>query len=184
MGEAKVIVLKGLIMEREALDARASEHDVNDVNRPAAMPGGEPCQERIDAKAFTGRGTRPELRHLEAEIDRLEQHMAELVSASKKVHGEQFYLALHHKTSTGYTFLRWREAGGAKRHLSWEAAHDVYANYQVRTRNWYSQLSERAMKANAEHVVLRKEIRAIKSRLRKTRQATYAKSIPMMARHD
>ena len=105
-------------MERDEFNGRAPGRDVNFHGCPAAMQESETCQERVDAKALTGRGTRPELRQLEAELDRLEQHMDELIEASKRVHGGHIYLARHLRASTGYTFLRWREAGGSKRHLS------------------------------------------------------------------
>ena len=88
------------------------------------------------------------------------------------------HLARHLRASTGYTFLRWREAGGAKRHLSWELAQQMYSAYQQRTRSWYAQLSEQAMKANDEHVHLRKEIRMIRRRLIRSERAVYAKAIP------
>ena len=87
-------------------------------------------------------------------------------------------LARHLRASTGYTFLRWREAGGSKRHLSWELAQQMYSAYQQRTRSWYAQLSEQAMKANDEHVRLRKEIRMIRRRLIRSERAVYAKAIP------
>lgn len=170
--------VKGVVVERVELGQRGSERDVNLDIRSAAMVNGEPCQESIDAKAFTGRGSRPELRHLEVELDRLERHMIELAEASKKVHGCHIYLALHHKTHNGYTFLRWRESGGAKRHLPWNEARDEYATYQPRTGAWYAQLSEQAMKANAEHLRLRKAAKAIRTRLKHTQMATYAKPVP------
>ena len=174
----RAIVLKGLVMERDEFNGRAPGRDVNFHGRPAAMQESETCQERVDAKALTGRGTRPELRQLEAELDRLEQHMDELIEASKRVHGGHIYLARHLRASTGYTFLRWREAGGSKRHLSWELAQQMYSAYQQRTRSWYAQLSEQAMKANDEHVRLRKEIRMIRRRLIRSERAVYAKAIP------
>lgn len=174
----RAFVLKGMMMERDEINGRAAGRDVNFHGRPAAMLEGETCQERVDAKALTGRGTRPELRHLEAELDRLERHMDELILASKQVHGGHIYLARHLRASTGYTFLRWREAGGAKRHLSWELAQQMYSAYQQRTRSWYAQLSEQAMKANDEHVRLRKEVRSIKRCLVRSERAVYAKTIP------
>ena len=165
-------------MQRDELSTSQSGRVVNFPIRTATSSGAGTCQERVDAKALTGRGTRPELRQLEAELDRLEQHMDELIEASKRVHGGHIYLARHLRASTGYTFLRWREAGGSKRHLSWELAQQMYSAYQQRTRSWYAQLSEQAMKANDEHVRLRKEIRLIKRRLLKSQRAVYAKAIP------
>ena len=170
--------MKGFGVERVIAAGKSVERDVNSSLRRSPSEGGESCQERVDTKAFTGRGSHHELRQLQAEVDRLDQQMRGLSAASKQVAGAQLYLMLHQRHATGYQFLRWRETGGSKRHLSWELAQQIYSAYQQRTRSWYAQLSEQAMKANDEHVRLRKEIRLIKRRLLKSQRAVYAKAIP------
>jgi predicted secreted protein len=138
----------------------------------------ERCQESVDTKGLTGRGTRPELRQLQAEVDKLERHMAELVQASKKA-GGQMYLMLHQRPATGYVFLRWRMASsGGKRHLPWDAAREIYMGYPEHMRAWYIQITERAVQSNAAHVRLRKDIRTLGRQLQAVQGPVYARRVP------
>ena len=112
-------------MQRDELSTSQSGRVVNFPNRTATSSRAKTCQEQVDAKALTGKGNRPDLRQLQAEVDRLEQHMHALVAASKGVSGAQMYLTVHVRKTTGYVFLRWREVGqqpalalaGSARHL-------------------------------------------------------------------
>ena len=110
-------------------------------------------------------------------MDTLEQHMTELSAASKRVHGIQMYLMLHRRHSTGYMFLRWREAGGDKRHLSWEEAADIYLSYTERLRGWYRDITDRAQLANEAHNQLRNEFRAARRRIEASGQSVYARQV-------
>ena len=110
-------------------------------------------------------------------MDTLEQHMTELSAASKRVHGIQMYLMLHRRHSTGYIFLRWREAVGDKRHLSWEESADIYLTYTERLRGWYRDITSRAQLANEAHNQLRNEFRAARRRIEASGQSVYARQV-------
>lgn len=170
--------LKGIDLERAEVIALEHHRAGKGGNRAAASPVAAGCQERVDTKAFKGKGTRSKLRHLQSEVDRLEQHMNELVAASKKMPAFSMYLALHHRSATGYTFLRWREAGGDKRHLSWEAARALCDKHPPHIRRWYMQLSAQAQHANAEHVALRKELRQLEQSSRGLSMPLYPRPLP------
>ena len=135
------------------------------------------CQERVDTKAFTGRGDLHELRQLEREVDRLELLMDKLVTLSKDVVGAPMYLAKHRRKSTGYVFLRWREAGGRKRHLSWEQARQNWSQYDRVTRGWYAQLSAEVRQVNEQHVAARRRMRSVLRQVQKKERHVYARPI-------
>lgn len=162
MSKSKVVDLKGVDFERAAIAQEAMRQDGNDPNRPAAMQRIVSCQERVDTKALTGRGARTSLRQIEHDLDSLAAHMRELSDTSKALAGAELYLMLHRRTGDDYIFLRWRERGGADRHLQWEEAQALYERYRPELRDWYRQLSEMALHDNATHLELRKQ--AIKLR--------------------
>ena len=170
-------LMKGLVVERVEMIGVGRRRDFGTGHRAAASSLAEPCQKPVDTKALTGKGNLHALRQLEAEMDKLEQHMKELSAASKKVHGIQIYLMLHRRHSSGYIFLRWREAGGDKRHLSWEEAADIYLTYTERLRGWYSDITGRAQLANEAHNHLRNEYRATRRRLETSGRSVFARQI-------
>lgn len=139
--------------------------------------GGDSCQQEVDAKAFTGRGDLHRLRQIDREVDRLELLMDQLAKLSKDVAGAEMYLAKHRRHSTGYAFLRWREAGGRKRHLSWELAQKRWTKYDRVTRDWYAQLSKEAMQVNQQHVDARRRSRSILHRVAKTKRQAFARHV-------
>ena len=165
-------------MQRDELSTSQSGRVVNFPICTATSSGAGTCQERVDAKGLTGKGNRPDLRQLTAEVDRLEQHMNALVEASKAVPGAQMYLTVHVRKATGYVFLRWREVGGTKRHLSWQEVRATYMGYSERLRTWYMQICGQAMDANQAHVQLRRDIRKLKKRMEATGSHIYARPIP------
>ena len=169
--------MKGLVMERVESIEVGGRRDFGTSHRAAASSIARPCQEPVDTKALTGKGNLHALRQLETEMDKLEQHMKELSAVSKKVHGIQMYLMLHRRHSTGYMFLRWREAGGDKRHLSWEEAADIYLSYTERLRGWYRDITDRAQLANEAHNQLRNEFRAARRRNEASGQSVYARQV-------
>ncbi|HRL52676.1 MAG TPA: hypothetical protein PK805_00390 [Acidovorax temperans] len=154
------------------------ERDVNPGLLEGGLPSIEMCQQPVDIKAFKGRGTLHSLRQLEAEVDSLTQQMRVLSDASKAVSGAQIYLMVHQRHSTGYVFLRWREAGGTKRHLSWEEGQALYGRYTEPLRSWYRSLAERAQQINAKHTQARKAVRALRTALMGLEPAIYARPIP------
>ncbi|HVR51844.1 MAG TPA: hypothetical protein VMS38_19055 [Pseudorhodoferax sp.] len=112
------------------------------------------CQERVDTKAFTGRGSLFELRHLVDKLELVEREMGELSTLSKKG-GLDVYVMLHRRAKTGYVFLRWREVGGAKRHLAWDVIEERTAGLHVQARGWVRQVTQRAQQLNDGHLRVR-----------------------------
>ena len=49
-------VMKGFGVERVIAAGKSVERDVNSSLRRSPSEGGESCQERVDTKAFTGKG--------------------------------------------------------------------------------------------------------------------------------
>lgn len=87
------------------------------------------------------------------------------------------YLAKHRRKSTGYVFLRWREAGGSKRHLSWEQARRHWSEYDRVTRDWYAQLSAEVRQVNEQHVAARRRMRSVLRQVQKKERHVYARPI-------
>lgn len=119
------------------------------------------CQERVDTKAFTGRGSLHELRHLVDKLEVVEREMGELSTLSKKG-GLDVYVMLHRRAKTGYVFLRWREVGGAKRHLAWDVIEDRTAGLHDQARNWVRQVTQRAQQLNDGHLRVRDALTRIR----------------------
>ncbi len=174
----KGVVMKGFGGERGSANGRALDQAVNSSVDQTPSVDSKTCQERIDTKAFTGRGSHRELRQLQAEVDRLDVLMRELSATSKQVTGAQLYLMLHQRHATGYQFLRWREVGGAKRHLSWERAEAIYSRYAPAMRDWYDEMAAQARGANEAHLKRRREIKSLLYRISKAEKAVYARPIP------
>lgn len=119
------------------------------------------CQERVDTKAFTGRGSLHELRHLVDKLEVVEREMGELSTLSKKG-GLDVYVMLHRRAKTGYVFLRWREVGGAKRHLAWDAIEERMAGLHDQARSWVRQVTQRAQQLNDGHLRVRDALTRIR----------------------
>ncbi len=185
-------------MERQPTDVKAgvaggrgNRDDLRLIRTPPLLPpatGAAPwtqetaaiagCQVLLDAKAFTGRGKLRELRHHTTAIAAVEQRMEALSSASKALVNAGMYLVLHRDRSSGYTFLRWRERGGANRHLPWDEAAARLANQPAAQQRWCSEASSLAIHLNAEHLALRERITALRLQLRATPAPIYARPIP------
>ena len=173
-----VCVMKGIGVERGGAASSVGGRVVNLPLERNPSAGDASCQERVDTKAFTGRGSHRELRQLEAEVDRLDQQMRSLSSASKQIAGAQLSLMLHQRHATGYQFLRWREVGGNKRHLNWEEAEALYQRYSAPMRAWYLSVSQQAKAVNEAHLKCRREIKSMRYWIGKAEQAVYARPIP------
>ena len=170
--------MKGHGDQRAGFTGCGEDHAVNASLDCGPSAGGESCQERVDAKAFTGRGSHRELRQLQAEVDRLDGLMRQLSAASKQVEGAQIYLMLHHRHATGYQFLRWREVAGAKRHLSGEQGEAIYSRYAAPLRPWYEDIAAQARQVNEDHLKRRREIRSTRYWLSKQERQVFARPIP------
>lgn len=168
--------MKGLNIERAAADSMLRlDKPVNDDCRQADRECGNWCQERVDTKAFTGRGNRHGLRQAEDELDRLEQEMRRLAAISKQVAGAAIYLMLHRRRSTGYVFLRWREVSGSKRHLSWEQGQAIFYEYAEPMRSWFADLARHAIEVNVRHLESRKRLRLLRSNVRTRQMLLFAR---------
>ncbi len=168
--------VKGIVVET----AGAVSLDGSSVNvRTWAIEtmGSQRCQSGVDAKAFTGRGGLSELRHQVDLLDRIEARMAELSKLSKTGGLLDVYLMLHRRARTGYAFLRWREVGGGKRHLSWDALDDRAFEWDSRTKQWLAQMTAQAQQLNEEHLVVRDELARIRRRVMALAQPVFARSV-------
>ena len=134
------------------------------------------CQEELDAKGFTGRGSLRELRHMVTELSAVEGRMEGLSAASKALSGVRLYLVVHRHKKTGYTFLRWRERSGGARHVPWHELEALLAGHAPAQRRWCTEASDAASGLNAEHLALRERIKAV--RLLQPQPAIYARPIP------
>lgn len=135
------------------------------------------CQNRVDTKAFTGRGKLLELRQLLTELDTTAGAMRHLAEITKTVQDAQMYLMLHVKTSTGLTFLRWRERMGACRHVPWPEAQDRIEAFSADVGDWYRQATEQALTLNERHKELRRAIATARKVVLKTAPKVFARPI-------
>ena len=165
-----------------------------DWNNPGRAPTGKPtgnsarwareavangrCQDAVDTKAFTGRGVLYELRQFVAALDELERRMTVLSETSRAVEGARICLALHRRHSSGYMALRWRERVGAKAHLPWSELDARLAEQPPAQRRWCGEANALALQLNAEHLVLRERIKALRMRLWQSTSPVYARPIP------
>lgn len=123
------------------------------------------CQNRVDVKALTGRGTLANLRQEVAKIDELVSKMSELVQLTKSINGLGIYLVLHQRTSSGYVFLRWRERLGSNRHLNWDDVADLTRGQSPEVRKWCQDTSAYAQELNAMHLRSREAIKRIRKQV-------------------
>jgi hypothetical protein len=135
------------------------------------------CQDRADTKAFTGRGKLLELRQYIAHLKDVERQMHELVTATKNVPGYWIYL-MQHVHKNGLTFLRWRERGGHKRHLSWDEAAQTWQSQSIAVQHWYQDVNGRCSQLNEMHKDLRRAITMVQAVIQRSSPSIYAKPIP------
>lgn len=136
------------------------EHAVNHVLWARQAAGEQACQNRVDAKALTGRGTLAHLRQQVATLDAAVLDMRELAAKSKSVIGLRAYLVVHQRSHSGYMFLRWRERSSS-RHLPWEEAERLdHGSRQLN--EWCRAASRLAQEINARHLSAREAIKRIR----------------------
>lgn len=159
------MAMKGLVVLKGARERKRRSPDVNVTAWAREAAADIECQERVDTKAFTGRGKHLALRQEVDRLERLEGQMRDLVAASRAVPGLQIAFMLHVRKESGYTFLRWRERGVSKRHLSFEDAAEVWANYSGDLRHWCEVASSQAKVLNDEHKQCREELRSLREKI-------------------
>ena len=135
------------------------------------------CQNQADTNAFKGRGKLRELRQLLTELDRTVEGMKQLVDVTRQVQDAQMVLVLHIKTSTGLTFLRWRERTGACRHVPWPEAQDRIEGFAPDVGDWYRQATDQALTLNERHKELRRAIATARKVVMRTEPRVYPRSI-------
>lgn len=88
--------------------------------------------------------------------------MVELSTMSKLAR-TPVYLMVHRRGSTGYAFLRWREAGASKRHLSLEQIRRRIEGWPTESRAWVEAMSQKAMSFNEAHLQAREALKKIRA---------------------
>jgi len=169
-------VKKGVVMKGQANQVEGHQV-VNDVLWARQNSLGQDCQNRVDVKALTGRGTLAKLRQEVAKIDDLLNQMNELAKATKSVSGLGIYLVVHQRKSSGYVFLRWRERLGSNRHLDWDEAQDLTRLQPEAVRAWCRQVSVIAQQLNADHLRCREEIKRVRKEVSLMKPHLFQRSI-------
>jgi hypothetical protein len=127
---------------------------------PVNVTAGPPA---VDTKTLTGRGTLRDLRHYVDTLRSLEAQMVELSVASKTVPALGHYLMLHRRQATGYVHLRWREVGGAKQHVGWQAMAQRVSGYPGELSQWVHAASASALALNQQHTRVREAVRHVRA---------------------
>jgi hypothetical protein len=152
---------QGVVMKRHEFEATAV------ISESRAKPR----QHVADIKAFTGRGrarganARIDIVTLKAELDQILQEMSDLATASKRVPGYAFYLAIHRRPDPDQKIrykqhtLRWREVGSA-RHMSWDELPARFEQQLPDLVQWYRDATALAMRLNTEESITRGALRA------------------------
>ena len=169
-GVERVVVMKGHTKHI------GHEHAVNNVLWAKEATGEQDCQNRVDVKALTGRGTLSRLRQKLDGIDAILKQMRDLSEKSKSVPGLSFYLVVHQKNTTGYVFLRWRQRMGSNRHLSFEEVEELASDLPSELRQWCMAASKRAVALNEEHQQTRGDIKRIRVSVDKAPVFLYPRS--------
>jgi hypothetical protein len=86
---------------------------------------------------------------------------------------------LHRRTSSGYTFLRWRERAGASRHIHWDDVGQILAHMPPPVRAWCGEAGAKAQALNAEHLALREGIKEIRRSLMQKRSHLLPRALPV-----
>lgn len=123
-----------------------------------------PCQQRVDPKAFTGRGGRAALVQAQRDVDKVHAAMNDLVRKTHDVPGRLMYLCIHSRSATGQKSLRWRESGEGGAHLSWAAAPQRAKPFGPAIAAWYSLATRNALALNSLEKQARAALRSILER--------------------
>ncbi len=169
MQDAGTTVMERQVVKGQPPRVNVKQWAIESVAQPA-------CQERVDTKAFTGRGSLHELRHYVDKLQRVERDMGELSMVSKKS-GLDVYVMVHRRAKTGYVFLRWREVGGAKRHLSWNVIEERTAGLHDQLRVWVRQATQRAQQLNERHLSAREALMRLRREIDSTERHVFLRGV-------
>lgn len=156
-------VVVNLAQERASrgVPARPVRGCVNVTAWAAERVAGQRCQDAVDTKGLKGRGTLIELRHYVDKLAGIEREMVDLSTLSKLAR-TPVYLMVHRRGSTGYAFLRWRESGASKRHLSLEQIRKLVEGWPTESRAWVGAMSQKALGLNEAHLHARDALKKIR----------------------
>lgn len=115
-------------------------------------------QQRVDAKAFKGRGVLARFLDAKQAVDSLHAEMDALVKLSADVPGRPMYLCAHRRSSTGQVSLRWRKAGNAAEHISWPAVQATVASFSPDMRAWYERVNAEVHGLNQREIDARRAL--------------------------
>lgn len=109
-------------------------------------------QQRVDLKAFTGKGDPRAVRQAIKAVDDIHAEMAKLAQASALWGKRMLYLTHHVRGQTQQHSLRWRgytvvDGRGAHKHLSWDEAAD-----RIRAQPYEAQIKFHALDAEARRL--------------------------------
>ena len=151
-----------LSVETSGVGSHLVEHPAETVNTGTSCDQSRHCQQRVDVKAFTGRGaaapTLRERRLARSNVDSVLAEMAALVALTLQVPGRPMYLCLHRRASSGQTALRWRRAGAVARHLPWTQVEAAIRVMPPAYAAWYDQVDASARALNAREIVVRRAL--------------------------
>jgi hypothetical protein len=123
------------------------------------------CQQRVDAKAFTGRGVHRAVAAAAHDVDSIVSEMERLVRLSKERPAALIYLCMHKRPTSGQVSLRWRERV-TTRHVPWLELRKRLKGAHSNEREWYlavdlkaRELNEREKDARRQLLVLRQQAR-------------------------
>ena len=171
----RAVVERAVVMSKTRL-----EPVVNPAQWARHAVENQACQTQVDTKAFTGRGKLLELRQLLTELDKTVETMKQLVEITKQWQGGHMHLVLHVKTSTGLTFLRWRERTGLCRHVPWpEVSERFSGDFPQDVREWLQRASEQAVWLNERHKELRRSIATARKVVLRSESKVFARPITL-----
>lgn len=155
-----------------------SKQGVNHVLWARQNVGEQDCQDRVDVKALTGRGSQANLRHSLSQLDQLVGRMQQLSEQSKSVAGLAFYLVVHQRAKTGYLFLRWRQRWnqGTNRHLGFDDVEQLASQLPPDLKTWCMEASRVAQQLNSDHLELRSVIKKIRREIERGQQHIFPRS--------
>ena len=125
-------------------------------------------QQRVDLKAFTGKGDRRVVRQAMKAVDDIHAEMAELAQVSVLWGKRVLYLTHHTRSLTQQHSLRWRgysvvDGKGGHKHLSWDEAADRIRVQPYEVQIHFHTLDSEARRLNAVEQEARAELKRLRS---------------------
>ena len=130
------------------------------------------CQHGADAKPFTGRGAGRRQRQAQEAVDKIHAQMRQLAELTKTIKGRRLYLAVHTRSATGQTSLRWRQVGFVRKtsHIAWHDLERWLAPLDWTLAQWYRAADASARDLNRREKAARAALRAAIDEIRSMEQ--------------